>query len=167
MTTVVNHEFYGQIVYSESFWTGKKQIVVGGVLAVKDGKKSFSLPTPEGNIPITVSGNAMTSVKLTIGPTTVMVTPTPKWYEYILMVLPFVLVMVWSSSVALVSIVPVVGGAIGGVISGAFAMISLSVMRSMKTPLHKVLIGLAMTVCAFIACAILGFYLIVILAAVA
>mgnify|MGYP003319439936 FL=1 len=31
MRVVVNHETYGEIVYEESFWTGKKEISVGGI----------------------------------------------------------------------------------------------------------------------------------------
>ena len=72
-------------------------------------------------------------------------------------VLPFILIMVWGNSVALCSIIPVVGGAIGGAISGGMGVVSLSLMKRQSNLLVKVLVGIGMLIAIFVICAVLGF----------
>ena len=160
MTANIQHEIYGQIVYEENVWTGKKTILVGGVLLPKVGKNAFMLCTPSGNIPVTVSGNVFKATQLTIGSETITLSPAPKWYEIVLSVLPFILIMIWGNSPALCSILPVIGGAIGGAISGMFLVISLVSMKSKKSVVAKIGVGLAMTVGCFLICALLGFLMV-------
>lgn len=160
MTTYVQHETFGTIVYEENAWTGKKQITIGGVGLIPNGKNAFLWTTPTGNVTVTVSGNVFTAVKLMIASETVVVSPAPKWYEFILAFLPFVLVMIWGNSKALCAIIPIVGGAIGGAISGVLAVVSLLLMKSQKSMLHKILVGVGVTVACFAVCALFGIMLV-------
>ena len=41
MKSVIAHPVYGEIVYEESFWTGKKSIKIDGNQLIKLGKKVF------------------------------------------------------------------------------------------------------------------------------
>lgn len=84
-----------------------------------------------------------------------------KWYEILLSILPFILILVWGNSVALCQIVPVVGGAIGGLVSAVFAIGNMVVIRKVKQVWLKVLIsivtlGLTFLVCYLIALIILS-----------
>ena len=163
MKASVYHEFYGEIVYFENVWTGKTEIMIGGMALEKVGKKSYLLPTPEGKIPVGIRGNMLTSVQLTIGTVTVTVVDKPTWYEYVLAILPFVSVMIWSSSVTLCSIIPVIGGVIGGAICGAFMIVSLVSMKKCRNTVNRILVGLGVVVAAFAVCAILGYIYVAIL----
>ncbi len=42
MRVVVQHESLGEIIYEESFWTGKKKLFIGGEELAKISKKNFS-----------------------------------------------------------------------------------------------------------------------------
>ena len=83
-----------------------------------------------------------------------------KWYEYVLAVLPFLLVIIWGSSVQLCSIIPVLGGAIGGAISGGMGALSFNVMKKQNNPIMKIVIGVIFIAVAFGICTILGIALI-------
>ncbi len=154
MKNVVNNEKIGEIVYEESFWTGSKKLSVNGTPLEKTDKREFK--TADG-VSVFVKGNFLTGVKLNFGGEDITVTPTVKWYEIVMAVLPFILIMVWGNTVALCKIVPVVGGAIGGAVSGVFAVLSLFLMRSVKPVWLKILIGLAVTAATFGVCCGLGY----------
>lgn len=156
MITHINHETYGTIVYEESVWTGKKTIMINGSVLPKAGKNQFLFVTPMGNIPVTTKGSMSFGAKLIIGSETIVVSPAPKWYECVLAIMPFLLVILWSNSLALCSIVPVVGGALGGAISGMFGVLSLTSMKNKSNIVIKVLIGMGMLVACFFVCALLG-----------
>jgi hypothetical protein len=67
--------------------------------------------------------------------------------------------MIWGNSQALCSIIPMVGGAIGGGLSGLAGVLCVSMMRE-KTTGQKILISLLATVITFLICAALGFVLV-------
>lgn len=150
-------EKYGNIVYEESFWTGKKSVKIDGVLLKSVNKNLFQLIQSEEKIVVTLTGNFAKGATLNIGDEKYEISPKTLWYEYILFVLPFILIMVWGNSVVLCSIIPVVGGAIGGAISGGMGVVSLSLMKRQSNPLVKVLVGIGMLVAIFVICAVLGF----------
>ena len=138
MKEVINHETYGEIVYEESFWLGKKTITVNGVKAKMLSKKEFLL----GEKRIFLTGDFLSGVKAQIDGQTVVITKAPKWYEIVLAIIPIILVLVWGNSTALCSIIPIVGGALGGAIGGIGGVLSLVYMKNEKRPLIKLLIGL-------------------------
>ncbi len=158
MKNIIKHEQLGEIVYEESFWTGKKNITINGKTAEKLSKTEFRTESGEK---ISVVGNFLAGTKATIGSRAIELTPKIKWYEYILAVLPFVLIMIWGNIVALCKIVPIVGGAIGGLISGIFSMLNLFVIKRVRQVWLKILItvvalGLTFLACYLVALAILS-----------
>lgn len=138
MKIVKEHPVHGKIVYSESTWSGKKSITVNGVPAVPLSKKVFML----GETRLTLSGNSLTGLHLSIGMQIVELSPKPKWYEIMLAILPFIFLMIWGNSVALCEIFPVIGGAIGGGLAGALGVVSLSAMKKTSSVVFKLLIGM-------------------------
>ena len=106
MKEIVQHPIYGQIVYNESFWTGKKTLTINGVCAQPVSKKEF---TVEGK-KVVIIGSSLMGLKLQIDNDIIEVFPKPKWYEIVFAVLPLIFLLTWGNSIALCSIFPVVGG---------------------------------------------------------
>ena len=75
-----------------------------------------------------------------------------KWYEIVLSVIPFALILVWGNSVSLCSIVPVVGGFIGGAVSALFSMFNVMLIKSIKNVWLKIAVTIGMTALTFLAC---------------
>lgn len=157
MQNTVQSESYGEIVYDENFWTGKKQITFNGEALEKVSRKEFRTSNGE---PVLVKGSFLTGVKLAVGNELITVMPTVKWYEVVLAVIPFIFIMIWGNSVALCRIIPVVGGAIGGAISGALSALSLFFMRSVKPLWLKLLIGAIFIAATFGVCCGIGYVII-------
>lgn len=154
MKTIVQNEKYGEVIYEESFWTGGKKITVNGETLEKISRKEFRTQSGEQ---VLVRGSFLTGVKLAFGSDLLSVTPTVTWYEIVLAVLPFILIMVWGNTVALCRIVPVVGGAIGGAISAALGVLSLFFMRSVKSVWLKIVIGIIAIAATFGICCGIGY----------
>ena len=71
-----------------------------------------------------------------------------------------ILVLIWGNVPDLVKIFPVVGGLIGGAISGGFSMAALIYGKGTKNILVKLLIALVTTVIVFVICGLIGFAII-------
>lgn len=149
METVDMHPSYGKITYTESFWTGKKSLFIADKEALKLSRKSFR--TEDGAY-MEVKGNFMTGAVLHAGGEAIRLTPAVKWYEIVLSVLPFLLVMVWGNTPALFAIVPIVGGAIGGAIGGIFFVVNLYSLRAVHKVWLKVVISVGMLALCFVIC---------------
>lgn len=145
----ITNQKYGKILFNENIWTGKKTLSVEGAPLEKKGKNEFLMPDGKTGY---LKGNTITGVTLTAGTETIRLTPSLKWYEVVLSLLPFVLIMVWGNSVQLCSIVPVVGGAIGGGISGACVAINLFCVKTTDNILLKILITLGVLAACFLVC---------------
>ena len=148
MRVVMQHPTYGEIVYFESAWTGRRSIRVNGVQARALSKKEFMINGERAR----VKGSLLTGVSLCIGDACITLTPKFKWYESALAFIPFFFVMVWGNVPALCAIFPVVGGAIGGAITGAIGILSLFLMKKANAPVVKALIGLAMAAAGILSC---------------
>ena len=129
---------YGEIVFTEGFWSGKRTLTVNGAPAHALSKKEFTL----NGVTFYIKGSFFTGYSLYVNGQTIQLSPKPLWYESVLAILPIVFLFTWGNSVALCEIFPVVGGAIGGALGAAGGMISLYLTKSKEAPLHKVLIGL-------------------------
>ena len=101
-------------------------------------------------------GNFLSGIRLEVNQITYVVKQPYLWYEYVFAVLAFMITIIWGNVPELCKIVPVVGGAIGGVISAAIALVGLELMSKVKNPLYKVLIGLGLIIASFGACALVG-----------
>lgn len=149
MKCVIQHERLGEITYEESFWTGKKTLYVNGQALTKTARNVFQ--TSEGET-IKLTGSFFTGIKANIGTEAVQLIAACKWYEYVLSVLPFILIMVWGNSVALCSIIPVAGGAIGGLIGGVFFALNMLFCRKTNNIFLKILICIVTTGICFLIC---------------
>ena len=161
MKKVIVHEPYGEILCEENNWTGRKSVSIGGKPLETVAKNTFRYSEGESAVEVKTKGSFVTGLKLAIGEETLQVFPSPKWYE-ILLALPCLLfILIWGNSLTLVSIFPVVGGALGGGISGGMTFLSFYCMRVMPRIRDKILVGfafLALTVfvCWLLAIAIIG-----------
>lgn len=149
MKFTIQHERLGELTCEENFWTGKKNLYINGQKLDNPAKNVFQ--TPEGET-ITLKSNFFRGTTANIGSESIVLVAPCKWYEYILSLLPFLLIMVWGNSVALCEIIPVVGGAIGGLISGLCVGINLVACRKVKNIFLKILIILLVTGLCFLVC---------------
>ena len=140
MRETVIHPTYGEIVYEEGFWSGKKSITVNGTRALSTSKKTFIL----NGQTMVISGNFYTGINLIINGESIVLSPKPKWYEVVLSVIPVLFLLTWGNVPELCAIFPVVGGGIGGAIGAVFSLSSLSLMKKAQSPLRKVIIGVGM-----------------------
>ncbi len=140
MRSAINHPTHGVIICEESFWTGKKSLIVNGFLANRISRKEFEL---NGKTYL-LKGSVYTGLTMTVDGEIIVLAPRPKWYEFVLFILPIVFMLTWGNSVELCSIFPVVGGALGGVLGALFGCASLSLMKRSDRPLGKILIGLGL-----------------------
>lgn len=143
----VQHPVYGEVIYNENIWTGKKALIVNGQFVPAVSKKSFLI---NGQSAV-IEGSYLGGAKLLINNETIEIVPKPKWYEIFLSVLPFVFLMVWGNNVALCAIFPVVGGAIGGALGGLGVVFSLLYMKKANALIYKILIGLGTFVATVLA----------------
>ena len=153
MKSVVQHEKYGNIIYEENFWTGKKTITIDGKQLTKVSRTKFMYLTADGTfVHVKLKGNYMMGAKLDFNGEVVQIVEAPKWYEFVMYILTFALIMTWGNSPELCAIVPVLGGALGGLISAAIIMAGLTISRRVKNGLVKFLIRLGVLVVTFVAC---------------
>lgn len=120
-----------EIEYEESFWTGKRKITIDGVLLETVDKKSFNY----NQNTYKVKGNILFGVKL-IGENEIIIVPKLKVWEYILIMLPLILVFI--------------GGATGAIIGMLFAIVIATKLRKAKNIIIKILFSLAMTGLAYL-----------------
>lgn len=147
MKTVVQHETYGEIVFKENFWTGKKNLSINGEQLKKVSKNQFQTANGE---PITLTGNYLKGSAVVIGIKSIPLTPAIKWYEIVLSALPFILILIGQPFVA---------------ISGIFSLLNLFIIKGIKQIWLKILISVAILAVAFLICMAIGIAVIVSLVA--
>ena len=152
MRRSVQCEKVGLVDYVESYWTGKKEIYFNGKKLQMQSKNTYVWNGEDQTKTVTLSGNLISGVKMQIDGTVVQLTPKAYWYEVVCSVMIFMLIIVWGSSVDLCRIVPIVGGAIGGGISGGMGFANLVLMKSHKKIAFKLAIWGCMLVATFGIC---------------
>lgn len=157
MRQEITHEILGKIVYEENSLSGAKTIYINDVLLQKVSKSTYKGIIDGEEQLVYVSGSVFTGLILRVNDINVQVVPKTMWYEYVMFLIPFVLIMIWSNVVALFEIIPVIGGAIGGGISGLFGVVGLFIAKKTNNVLYKLLIALATTAIVFGVCAALGY----------
>ena len=145
MKSVIDHETYGQIVYDESFWLGKKTLMINGKYLTKVNRKTFSYSNEAENKQVYLGGNFLTGAHLTIDQEKIQLTPPIKWYELLLPILVFCFMIIWGSVPSLVLMFPLVGGALGGLIDGVGIISSILAMKSIKRISIKLLAWLGIS----------------------
>lgn len=135
---------------------GSVQISVNDIALTKTGKNSFTFP--DGKTAY-LKGNYISGVHLWAAGQHILISPKPSWYEIVLGILPFILVLIWGNNITLCSILPIVGGAIGGGISGLFSMLSIYSMKYFKNVFIKIGIGILFVGISFVTCLIIGTFI--------
>ncbi len=152
MQTIVKHEKYGEILYKESAWTGKKELWLNGAKINETSKNEYVYFVDSKPVYVKLKGNEMLGVTVTIGSETIRLVNAPKWYEIVLPLFFFSLVMVWGSVPTLCAIIPIVGGAIGGAINGVCLILSMYLMKKQEKVWAKLLIAFGIFVINVIIC---------------
>ena len=153
MKRVIQHPELGEIIYEESFWTGKKKLSINGEQLISKSRNVFE--TSDGKT-VTLKGNIINGTKAEIDGNTVEISPSTKWYEYVLSFISFAFVLVWGNVPSLCAIFPIVGGAIGGFISALISMLNIYLIKKTDKIWLKVVISLASFVVAVLICYLLA-----------
>ena len=164
MQVTVNHPVYGEIQYVENTFSGKKYIFINSVELAKKDKVTFLYRDSYGEKEVRIIGNLFKGVKLDIDGTEVEITPPTKWHEYVAAGSIFVFVMTWGNNETLSSIFPIIGGGLGGAISGFMMYMTLIFMKSAKKRYLKPLIWLGMFAATLLICFLLGVLLLLLIA---
>ena len=152
MVELINHPTLGEIVYMESFWIGRKTLRVNGEYAVAVSKKEFLINGERA----TVKGSYYTGISILYNGEAIEITPKPKWYEFVLALIPILFLLTWGNSPTLCAIFPVVGGALGGLLGATFGILSLALMKKTEKTAFKVLIGVGLAVLAILIACVLA-----------
>ena len=152
MRVKTKHETIGEIEYYESAWTGKKELSINGTPLEKVNKTTYKYVKGEKEIVANFDGNYLSGSKLTIENQTVQLTPAVKWYEVVLSIFIVAFVCIWGNVEALCKIVPIIGGAVGGAISGLLAVLNLLAMKATSKIWLKLLIWFGFMGLTFGAC---------------
>lgn len=160
MIVTKQHNIYGEIIFEESIWTGKRTITLNGEKLMKIDKEHFR---SQSGFIIALKGNIITGLKMYLNLNEgIVITPTCKWYEYVLSIIPLILILVWGNTVALYNIVPVLGGLLGnsiieaaiyGGIGGAIGCVggffNLFIIKKINNVFVKIAISLGIIVACF------------------
>ncbi|MBR5780219.1 MAG: hypothetical protein IKY21_06335 [Clostridia bacterium] len=146
MRSVIQTQKYGEIVYDESYWTGKKTVTVGGVQLKKVNKKTFVGEINGEQVTALIAGSFLSGAIIDVNGDKFRMTEPAKWYDYVLSFAWVAIYLVWSVSEALCMIFPVVGGALGGVVAGLGAAAALFIIKPMKNIAAKIAVSLGMFV---------------------
>ena len=157
MKREIYHEVLGKITYEESFFTGRKTIFVNGYFLEPVNKNTFRRFINNEYEIFNVTGNYITGVTLLYGSKLVEIVPKTLWYEYIIYFLPLIINLIWGNSIYLCKIIPVVGGLIGGAITGFFSALSLVFGKNAKNLSFKLLTICAFVLISFVICALIGY----------
>lgn len=132
MKNVINHEKYGEIVYNESVWTGKKRLFVNGAELARRSKNTYVYDVDGVTHTAVITGNFLMGATLLIGGEKIQIVPKIKWYEIALGVIMFAFFLVWGNVPTLCAMFPLVGGAIGGFVSALFGIGAIVTMKFLK-----------------------------------
>lgn len=146
MRSVIQTQKYGEIVFDESYWTGKKTVTVGGVQLKKINKKTFVGEINGEQVTAHITGSFLSGAIIDVNGDRFRLTDSAKWYDYVLSFGWVAIYIVWSVSEALCMIFPVVGGALGGAVAGLGAAAALFIIKPMKNIAAKIAVSLGMFV---------------------
>lgn len=150
-----------ELVFEENIWTGKVTISLGGYPLNKIDKKSYFVRINGVDKTLRYVGNKSSGSYLELDNKKYPVYEKQSWYIWPLIVLPFILIMVFGNIKYFAQNgFPVVGGAIGGGISGLMCALALYAVLNTKKPIFKVLIALAFSAVTVLICFLIGLVII-------
>ena len=165
MENSIQHETYGTITYKESSWSGKKSIWINDTKLEKIDKKLYRYTKGSESFVAELQGNTMSGVVLDIKGEKIQVVAKPAWYVLAFSILIFSFVLFWGNNPVLVQIFPIVGGALGGLVSALFAIANVTVAGRIKNVGLKILTGVLFFAATLVVCYILAFILVLLFAA--
>ena len=160
MKSCVHHVGYGQIEYEENFWSGKREISIDHQKLTKKSRNVYSASTESGELTCQIKGSFLFGVSLKIDEEVIQMTEPCKWYEIFCSALICVFVLIWGNIPALCKIFPIVGGAIGGAVSGAAMCVNILLMKRRKNVGIKLLIWLGMLAATVAVCFLIAEFII-------
>ena len=89
MKASTHHVGYGQIEYNEDFWTGKRELTIGGQKLLKKKKNVYTFNSETGNLDCRIKGSFLTGATLHIDQDVIQLSEPCKWYEIFCSVLIF------------------------------------------------------------------------------
>ncbi len=139
----------GEVNVVESGLSGKMKVFVNGNELTQISKNEFAyIDENNETINFIVTGNLLKGINLRVN----QMSPKSSPLEIFLALLPFIFDIIWGNIPSTVGIFPIVGGAIGGVITALLGMTSLIFMKKTKNVLFKLLIGLGFAIIAILIC---------------
>ena len=165
MKALATHPEIGEIMYEESFWTGRKALTINGTRLTKIDKTHFAYSENDQTVTVTLKGSIMTGVTININGQSIAIIPKPEWYVLTISILMFAFVVIWGSSPSLCEIFPMIGGALGGIVSALFAMTNILITTNIKKPILKLLVSLGFFAIDVLACYIAAVSILVMFAA--
>ncbi len=143
----------GEVNVVESGLSGKMKVFVNGNELTQISKNEFAyIDENNETINFIVTGNLLKGINLRVNQMDYQMSPKSSPLEIFLALLPFIFDIIWGNIPSTVSIFPIVGGAIGGVITALLGMTSLIFMKKTKNVLFKLLIGLGFAIIAILIC---------------
>lgn len=152
MKLQLSHDTYGELVYDENFWTGKRRITVGGKELTKSKRNTYVYKDLNTSITVVLKGSLLfgLTAKINDEAEQVLALP-PKWYEFVIVACIFSIGIILGNFPVHLAF-PVVGGAVGGGISGVMAVLALLLMKPVKKVNLKILIGIGVLALNFFVC---------------
>ncbi|MDY2889502.1 MAG: hypothetical protein SOU19_08065 [Candidatus Caccosoma sp.] len=143
----------GEVNVVESGLSGKMKVFVNGNELTQISKNEFAyIDENNETINFIVTGNLLKGINLRVNQMDYQMSPKSSPLEIFLALLPFIFDIIWGNIPSTVGIFPIVGGAIGGVITALLGMTSLIFMKKTKNVLFKLLIGLGFAIIAILIC---------------
>lgn len=153
MREVIQNEKYGTIEFTEGNIIANRTITINGQSLQKVSNKKFLM---NDGTEVNVTGSMFTGVKLQIGSDVVAVTNSAKWYEIAIYIAGLVIFFIWSNSITLCSIIPMIGGFIGAFLYCIPAILGFNFSVKQKNPALKLVITLCSVLVGLILCVIVG-----------
>ncbi len=113
---------YGEIVYEEELFSGKKKVILNGTEMTKEIGRTYVCPYGDEEIRGKLKGNIFTGVKLKIEDDNIVLVKMAKWYEILLSVLIPVIIFGLNNL-----ILPLFDGAIVGAFTGVVSVLAMFV----------------------------------------
>lgn len=164
MKFIVMNEKIGTIEYRESFWTGKKELILNGTPLKKISKQEFVYNINEEDKVTRINGNFLSGASVIIDGQVIQIVPKIGPFEILILIFAFFLPLICSSIEAFAVVVPLVGGAIGGLVYAAICLVGITFVKQSKSILAKFISFIGTTIVSFIVGAIVGAILVVIIA---
>ncbi len=153
MLSKINNEQtkFKDLVYAESFWTGRRTITYDGVPLTKRKRGVYALTPDESSELLTVKGNQLIGVTVTLFGQQIEVLRKVVWYEWVLAILVFIPAIVFcglSHDGGNIGLCVLAAGICGGIGGGLYFVNFYLLRRQDKIYLKIILTAELLTVCA-------------------